>query len=161
MEIRTELEIAASAPEVWAILSDFPRYAEWNPFITEISGNAQVGERLRIALSLPEGRDFTIEPRLLRCEDSRELRFRRHFLLPGLFDGEHFFRLEALGPKRTRFMQGENFSGILVRFSGRTITRAARGFVYMNEALKRRAEGRGTGRPSEPSSLSSGGERVG
>ena len=141
MEIRTEVEIAAPAAEVWGILTDFPRYQEWNPFITEIASDGVVGDSFRVLLSLPEGRDFTIKPRLLRFEENRELRWRGHLLLPGLFDSEHFFRLEQVGADRTRFVQGENFSGILVRFSGRTITRAARGFVYMNEALKRRAEG--------------------
>lgn len=140
MEIRTELEIAAPVAEVWGILTDFPRYQEWNPFITEISGEAVVGGPLLVRLSLPEGRDFTLKPRLLEVEENRALRWRGHLLVPGLFDGEHFFRLEELAPQRTRFVQGENFTGILMRFSGRTITRAARGFVYMNEALKRRAE---------------------
>jgi hypothetical protein len=141
MEIRTELEIAAPAAEVWGILTDFPRYQEWNPFITEISSDNQVGSPLQVQLSLPEGRDYRFKPRLLCFEADRELRWRGHLLFPGLFDGEHFFRLEQLAENRTRFVQGENFSGILLRFSGRTITRAARGFVYMNQALKRRAEG--------------------
>jgi hypothetical protein len=140
MEIRTEVEIAAPCAEVWGILTDFPRYQEWNPFITEISSDAVEGHSLQLLLSLPEGRDRKLAPRLLRFEPNRELRWRGHLLFPGLFDGEHFFRLEELGPRRTRFVQGENFSGVLLRFTGRTITRAARGFVYMNEALKRRAE---------------------
>jgi len=140
MEIRTELEIAAKAAEVWGILTDFPRYQEWNPFITELESDGVEGHSLQLQLSLPEGRDFRIKPRLLRFEENRELRWRGHLLFPGLFDSEHFFRLQEVSPNRTRFIQGENFSGVLVRFSGRTITRAARGFVYMNEALKRRAE---------------------
>jgi hypothetical protein len=140
MEIRTELEIAAPVREVWGILTDFARYQEWNPFITEIASDGVAGHPLRVQLSLPEGRDYRLKPRLVRFEENQELRWRGHLLFPGLFDGEHFFRLEELGPGRTRFIQGENFGGILVRFSGRTITRAARGFVYMNEALKRRAE---------------------
>lgn len=147
MEIRTELEIAAPTREVWGILTDFPRYHEWNPFITEITGDRVIGNPLRVSLSLPEGRDHRLNARLLRFEENRELRWRGHLLLPGLFDGEHFFRLEEVGPSRTRFVQGENFTGILLRFSGRTMTRAARGFVYMNEALKRRAEAETASRP--------------
>ncbi len=140
MEIRTELEIAAPASQVWRILTDFPSYGEWNPFITEIAGELAVDGKLRVLLSLPEARDLRIRPQLLRCEENRELCWRGHFLFPGLFDGEHFFRLESVAEDRTRFIQGENFSGVLVRFTGRSITLAARGFVYMNQALKRRAE---------------------
>jgi hypothetical protein len=140
MEIRTELEIAAPASEVWQVLTDFPRYGEWNPFITEISGALAEDAKIRVLLSLPEGRDLHFSPRLVRCQVNRELSWRGHFLFPGLFDGEHFFRLETLGERRTRIVQGENFSGILVRFASTPITRAARGFVYMNQALKRRME---------------------
>jgi hypothetical protein len=140
MEIRTEVEIAASAPKVWRTLTDFAAYQEWNPFLTQISGELREDQTLTVHLSLPEGRDHVVHPRLLRCQEHEELRWRGHLLFPGLFDGEHFFRLEARGPDRTRFIQGENFTGVLVRFAGRTITRAARGFVYMNEALKRRVE---------------------
>ena len=140
MEIRSELEIAAPAAEVWGILTDFPRYQEWNPFITEIRSDGIVGNPLRLSLSLPEGRDHRLKPTLLRMEENYELRWRAHLLFPGLFDGEHFLRLQAVDAGRTRFIQGENFSGVLLRFSGRTLTQVARGFDYMNEALKRRAE---------------------
>ena len=141
MEIRTEVEIAAPTSAVWRALTDFGEYQEWNPFITRISGELREGQTLDVHLSLPEGRDHEIQPRLLRCQENEELRWRGHLLFPGLFDGEHFFRLLELAPDRTRFVQGENFTGVLVRFSGRTIERAARGFVYMNQALKRRVEG--------------------
>ena len=140
MEIRSELEIAAPAAEVWGILTDFPRYQEWNPFITEIESDGVVGGSLRLLLSLPEGRDHRMNATLLRIEEDFELRWRVHLWFPGLFDGEHFLRLISVDAQRTRFVQGENFSGVLLRFSGRTLTRVARGFDYMNEALKRRAE---------------------
>ncbi|MEI9935846.1 MAG: SRPBCC domain-containing protein [Pseudomonadota bacterium] len=140
MEIRSELEIAAPAAEVWGILTDFPRYQEWNPFITELKSDGGVGSPLRLLLSLPQGRDYRLKATLLRMEVNDELRWRAHLLFPGLFDGEHFLRVQALDVQRTRFVQGENFSGALLRFSGRTLTQVARGFDYMNEALKRRAE---------------------
>ncbi len=140
MEIRTEVEIAAPVAQVWRTLTDFADYQEWNPFITQISGELREGANLTVHLSLPEGRDHELQPRLLRCQENEELRWRGHLLFPGLFDGEHFFRLLEVSPNRTRFVQGENFTGVLVRFTGNTITRAARGFVYMNEALKKRVE---------------------
>jgi len=140
MEIRSELEIAAPAAEVWGILTDFPRYHEWNPFITEIESDGVVGGSMQLLLSLPQGRDHRLKATLLRLEEDFEIRWRAHLLFPGLFDGEHFLRLTTLDPHRTRFIQGENFSGALLRFSGRTLTQVARGFDYMNEALKRRAE---------------------
>ncbi len=142
METRAEIEIAAPAARIWQTLTDFSGYGEWNPFITQLALAGELGEgaTLRVFVSLPEGSDHELESRVLRCEDSFELRWRAHFGFPGLFDSEYFFRLTELGPERTRFMQGANFTGVLLRLAGRTIAQAERGFVYMNRALKKRLE---------------------
>jgi len=140
METRAEVEIAAPAAAIWRILTDFSDYGEWNPFITQLAGDLREGATLRVFVSLPEGSDHELESRVIRCEDSFELRWRAHFGFPGLFDSEYFFRLIELEPGRTRFMQGANFSGVLQRLAGRTIAQAERGFVYMNRALKKRLE---------------------
>lgn len=140
MEIRTEIEIEAPPEIVWGVLTDFSRYAEWNPFIVGIQGEARAGARIRITLSMPESaKEHQFRPRVIRCEAPQELRWLGHLWMKGLFDGEHFFRLEASGAK-TRFIHGEDFSGVLLRFSGQTVTHATRGFVYMNQALKQRVE---------------------
>jgi hypothetical protein len=53
------------------------------------------------------------------------------------FDGEHSFHLEPDG-RRTHLIQAERFSGILVgRLSDGILRKTQRGFVAMNEALKR------------------------
>lgn len=141
MEVRTEIEISAPAAEIWKVLLDFRRYPEWNPFIVRIAGEPEVGSRLAITLSLPDSnREREIGPRLLRCDADRELRWLGHLGMKGLFDGEHFFRLEARGDGTTRVVHGEDFSGILLRFMLNQVTEATRGFVYMNQALKRRVE---------------------
>lgn len=142
MEIRTEVEISATPAEVWRVLLDFPRYPEWNPFIVELDGEARSGATLALVLSLPDSnRERPLRARLLKCEPEHELRWLGHTWMKGLFDGEHFFRLEPRGEGRTRVVQGEDFSGILLRFLLPRVTEAARGFVYMNQALKRRVEG--------------------
>lgn len=75
-------------------------------------------------------------------EDERELRWLGRFLLPGLFDGEHISRMEALGHGRTRFTQAERFSGILVRALRTTLDKTELGFEHANTALKAQAEAR-------------------
>jgi hypothetical protein len=61
-------------------------------------------------------------------------------LLDGLFDGEHYFRVEALSAHSTRFVHGEHFSGILIGLMSGLLKKTDRGFALMNEALKKRAE---------------------
>jgi hypothetical protein len=142
MQLRTEIEIEAAPEKVWSVLADFPRYHEWNPFIVSAKGELVQGQRSEVMLSLPESnREMRFRPDLLVVDPARELRWKGRLLVPGLFDGEHFFQLSETAPSRTRFVQGENFSGILVKYMGRTLTHTTRGFVYMNQALKRRVEG--------------------
>jgi hypothetical protein len=143
LEVRTEIEISAPPEAVWAVLLDFPRYPEWNPFIVDLQGEPRPGSPLRATFCLPDSnREQRFRPRLVKCEPPHELRWLGHLWMKGLFDGEQFFRLQASGTGGTRFVHGEDFSGILLRLLMPRITEATRGFVYMNQALKRRVEAR-------------------
>ena len=142
MELRTEVEIDAPPDDVWAVLTDFPRYHEWNPFITRIGGELSVGTKLSVTLSPPESRDWRFRPSLVVCDAPRELRWLGHLWFKGLFDGEHFFQCHEAAGGRTRFVHGENVNGFLVKFVASSLTNVARGFVYMNQALKKRVETR-------------------
>jgi hypothetical protein len=140
MQLRTEIEILAAPSAVWAVLSDFPRYPEWNPFIPQISGELSAGARLSVVVAPPGGSELKFKPTLLVADAGRELRWRGKLFIGGLFDGEHFMQLIEVAPDRTRFLHGEDFSGILVKLLGRSLAQTARGFVFMNQALKRRVE---------------------
>jgi hypothetical protein len=147
VQLRTELEIDAPPARVWQVLTDFAAYHEWNPFITSIAGEQRAGAELTVTLSPPESREATFRPRVLVCDEPHELRWRGHLFIKGLFDGEHYFLCQATPEGRTRFVHGENFSGFFVKYFGQRLTHVARGFVYMNEALKSRVEGGARGRP--------------
>ena len=142
MELRTEIEIAATPERVWEVLTDFSAYHEWNPFITSIAGDLQAGAQLAVTLSPPDSDEYRFRPKLLVCEAPRELRWLGKLWVPGLFDGEHFFRCVETEAGHTRFEHGENFTGFLLKFLGQKLSQTARGFVYMNQALKRRVEQR-------------------
>lgn len=134
----TEL-IAAPPDRVWEILTDLPSYPEWNPFIIEGSGILREGERLELRMRPPEGKAMTFKPTVLKAEPGHELRWLGRLLIPGLFDGEHWFRLEP-DENGTLLTQGERFTGILPPLLGKMLARTERGFVELNSALKERAE---------------------
>lgn len=140
MEVRTEVEIDAPPDEVWAVLTDFAAYHEWNPFISGLRGKLEPGARLRVELSYADGRHTSFRPSVVSVKPAEELRWIARLWFKGLFDGEHFFLLAALDGNRTRLVQGENFSGLFVKMAANTLTQNARGFVGMNAALKRRVE---------------------
>jgi hypothetical protein len=140
-ELRSEIEIQASADRVWKLLTDFSSFPQWNPFIRLASGNANLGEKLKVTIQPSGASAMTFRPTVLKAEPQRELRWLGHLLIPRLFDGEHIFKIEALGPDRVRFTQREIFTGLLVPLFARSLdTDTQRGFEEMNQALKEKAE---------------------
>ncbi len=140
-EIATTVDIAATADRVWEVLTDFPACPAWNPFITRITGAPTVGAKLHTFLKPPGGRGMAFKPTLLAADAPRELRWLGRLLVPGLFDGEHRFRIEEIGPGRVRLHQSESFRGVLVPLLLRFLEKGTRqGFEAMNAALKARAE---------------------
>jgi hypothetical protein len=139
-QLETQIEIAASVERVWSLLTDFASYPQWNPFIRSIEGHLEVGRRLNVFIQPPDSRGMHFKPTLLAVERNRELRWKGKLLMAGLFDGEHYFRIES-APGGATFHQGEIFSGVLVPFFRSSLEGATKqGFISMNEALKRKAE---------------------
>jgi len=140
-ELRSEIEIEASAERVWQLLTDFADFPHWNPFIRRASGNVKLGQQLEVNIQPSGANGMTFRPTVLRAEPNRELRWIGHLLIPGLFDGEHIFTIEPLGANRVRFVQREIFTGLLVSLFAKGLdTDTQRGFGEMNQALKVQAE---------------------
>lgn len=143
-EIRTSVEIAASAEQVWAVLADFSGYPQWNPFIRRIDGWPERGERLTVEIHPPGGKMMQFRPRLLEAvRPERICWLGRTGGVPWLLDGEHHFYLEQLDGGGVRFHHGERFRGVLVPFMKQMLEAQVRpGFEAMNRALKQRVESR-------------------
>ena len=138
--IETSIDISASAERIWNVLTRFDEYPVWNPFITSITGVPREGARLEVYIKPPGRAGMTFKPTIKLVTQQQELKWLGHLLLPGLFDGEHRFRIESRG-KIWRLHQSERFSGILVPLFGTGLLNATRGgFEAMNLALKTRAE---------------------
>ena len=141
LEIRTDIEIASEPKHIWAILTDFAAYPQWNPFIRSIQGEAKTGSRLSITVQPKDSGSMKFRPTVLVASPDQELRWLGHLFLPGIFDGEHYFQLTPIAPDRVRFVHGEKFSGILVALTQTKLQGGTKtGFEAMNRALKERAE---------------------
>ena len=138
--LETQIAIDAPAERVWSLLVDFPSHARWNPFVRSIEGRSEVGQSLKVFIQPPGSSGMHFRPTVVAVEPYREFRWKGKLLLPGLFDGEHYFKLEAKPGGGLIFHQGELFSGILVPLLRRSLDGATKqGFVAMNAALKREA----------------------
>ena len=131
--IATDITIDAPTDAVWAVLTDFERYDEWNPFIIRGAGEARVGAELDLTMKVVGESRF--RPTVQIVEAGRVLEWLGAAGRPGIFDGRHRFELVADGD-RTRLMHTEVFSGFLHRPLLAVIGRRTRaGFEAMNRAL--------------------------
>jgi len=137
--ISESVDIAASRQQVWSVLANLSAYKDWNPFIRSASGHLTVGSRLTLRLVPSQGRPITFRPKVLDAEPPVLLRWIGHLIMPGIFDGTHQFELEHLDGF-TRVTQSETFRGILIPFTGRSITATKSDFRALNQALKTRVE---------------------
>lgn len=134
--ICTTVDIEASPGDVWGILSDVEEYHKWNPFITRIRGKLQAGEKLDVSMKVASFM-FYFKPLLLNAETNKEMRWKGHFLIKGLFDGEHLFRIEEMEDGNVHFINCEKFTGVLVPLFMYLIKKDTKnGFTAMNEQLK-------------------------
>lgn len=138
--IETTAHLDARANEVWAVLTDFPAYGEWNPFITEIAGLLAEDERLEAAFTQSGGEVKRFRPRVIRVSPARQIRWLGKLGPGGLFDGEHYFVLQPQTDGTTVLTHGERFTGVLVPFMKRLLADTEQGFTSMNTALEARLE---------------------
>ncbi|HJQ56743.1 MAG TPA: SRPBCC domain-containing protein [Vineibacter sp.] len=137
--LETAVDILAPPDRVWDILTDFPAYPAWNPFIVSIYGQAVAGTALEVHIRPPGHRAAMFRPTVLAAEPERELRWVGRLLVPGMLQGDHFFRLEERSGT-VHLVHGETFSGLLVSLFRRRLKATQAGFEAMNAALKERAE---------------------
>ena len=139
--LRAEIEIAASPERVWQVLTDFSALPEWNSFMQSAQDEPREGERIQVRLKATGGMGMTIKPTIIRADPGVELQWLGRLLVPGIFDGRHFFIIEPMDDSRVRFVQHEEFTGALVPLLMAMVRKSTlRGFQEMNQALKARAE---------------------
>ncbi len=139
--ISTSIIIQASPQAVWQVLMAFDQYKEWNPFIRSVQGQPILGTQLVNTLAMSESSTQIFKPTITALEPNKTFKWLGRLFLPGLFDGEHCFYLEAQGSNQTRLIHEENFSGLLsgivLKMKGEEIKA---NFEKMNVALKQRVE---------------------
>ena len=136
--ITTTIYLAATAEDVWDVLADTAAYPQWNPFITEVTGTLEVGNRIQLRISPPGDKPMTVRPTITNVEPEQRLTWLGRLLIPGLFDGAHSFTLQPTDDGRTRLVHSESFRGVLVWFSRGLLKKTAAGIEAMNSALRDR-----------------------
>lgn len=138
--LSSEIQINAKPDAIWSTLTDFERYADWNPFVLSVTGEKEVGKKVTVSVK-PVGKNpINFQTTILKLEKDKELRWKGKLFIKGLFDGEHYFILKDNLDGTTMFTHGEQFSGLLVGLFEKVLKNTLQGFILMNEALKQRCE---------------------
>jgi hypothetical protein len=140
--IKTETVIDAAPERVWAAMTDFASFPDWNPFVRHADGRLEPGERLRIRLRLDHGLRMTFRPRVTVVEPGRELRWLATLGRPGVFDVDRAFQIHPHAKGGVLFVMSEECTGWLtpVMFATNLEAQLYRGYDAFNEALRRRVE---------------------
>ncbi|WP_224333929.1 SRPBCC domain-containing protein [Haloprofundus halobius] len=136
--VHTSIDIEAPPSIVWEVLTDFDAYHEWNPYITEASGEVGEGETVEIRVEPTGRRSSRLKCEVTNVVAERRLQWVGSLRVPGLFTGRHTFELEPLGDDRTRLVNREEVSGLLARFV--VTDETPLDYDWMNQELARRAE---------------------
>lgn len=140
-ELITEIMIEAAPADVWNVFADFENYPGWTGIFRFPGGHLETGKKLEVIITPTDSRSITFRPVLLRADEKREFRWKGHLLLPGVFDGEHYFRIEEIDEGHTRFVHGEIFTGLLVPWLWHDLdTGTRKGFERFNKDLQEKVE---------------------
>ncbi len=84
----TTFRIEASNEVVWAVLSDFERYGEWNPSLPSIVGDLRVGRTVSLTLAMPGRPSPKVKAQLTEVVPQRRLNWHGNVGADWLFAGE-------------------------------------------------------------------------
>ena len=139
-ENRNEIEIQSTSEKVWEVLTDFDKYPEWNPLLCRAEGKLAVGEKVDLRVRSASN-DMNLLCTVTVVEPNRQFSWKFHVVLPFLFRGEHFFKIEPIDEHKVRFIDREVFHGLLVPLQAKNLeTNAKPAMLAMGKALKQRAE---------------------
>lgn len=138
-EIKGSVMINVPADKVWTVLSERAMYKEWNPFITQLSGELKEGNLLDVVVVLPDRPDTRFKSKVMKLESGKEI-LTKGAVKKGLLSSEHSFLIEPIEDNKCVFSQKVVFHGLGVYFSGKVIKASQTALTKMNEELKKRCE---------------------
>jgi hypothetical protein len=114
---RNAVAVEAPREAIWTLLTQFDRYHEWNPYITQASGNATVGSSVELTFGTDGGDAKRESAEVLIVHPQRKLEWRTRVVAPGVLDREQIFRVIPLEDGRWAVVQDVRFEGLFAPFA--------------------------------------------
>ncbi len=141
-KLESRIDIQAPQHQVWAVLTDFAAFPEWNPYQREVRGEAVEGRSLSLCVHESGGTERHYWARVVTSAAPDLLRWQVEILSAGLLRCMHTFELIASGKGKTTVEQSIRFSGPLATLvRGRFASEMGWGVEAMGKALRERVEG--------------------
>jgi hypothetical protein len=119
-EYSTTVTIRATPETVWAILTDGPGYAHWNPEINRVDGKIALGEKIKAHVILHGGKVQPVTVRVTTLEPMRCMVWTAGLPL-GLFKGRRTFSLTPCEGGIITFTMHLQFSGLMSPLIARSL----------------------------------------
>jgi uncharacterized protein YndB with AHSA1/START domain len=132
--IQSDVTIKASASRVWDLLANLERYPEWNPLVTEASGELRRGQFLDLVIAVPDQSPYELHSKVLEAEALSRITVRcslatdHSIVLEPTATGVHVVQMQRFDKSSADALNGEIGGRIQL------------GIEMMNAALKARAE---------------------
>ncbi|WP_338765247.1 SRPBCC domain-containing protein [Bernardetia sp. ABR2-2B] len=140
-QVYTQITIQASKEKVWNTLLDFGSYPSWNMFIRKITGNSELGGKIKAKMYPPAGLPVTFDGTICRNIPNQTLAWNGYMVASWLFAPTHIFEIEEKSENEVLFIHREEYEGFIIPFIKFMLpTLIGKGFEVMNKDLKRFVE---------------------
>lgn len=137
----TSIQINKPKKEVWAKLTDFEDYPNWNPLVGKLSGDIRENGQIQMHI-VPLNQNFSAN--LIAFKPEEEMTWLGKQFSTAVIAGTHYYRLKAIDANTTLLEHGETFTGFLSYFIPKSLLqKMERSFIKHNEQLKTQIEHEG------------------
>ena len=133
----TRIDIQALVDRIWRVLTDLPRWAQWNSTVERTVGNVERGAKVAVFVRQSPGRAFPV--RVTELDAPRRMVWTGGMPL-GLFKGTRVYELAVPAAAATVFSMREDYTGPLAGLIGKSIPDLQPAFDEFARCLKREAE---------------------
>jgi hypothetical protein len=139
--IEQSIEIAAPAEIVWEVITDLPRYGEWNPFVVACRSSLEVGDPIEMRVAILKAFPQPQTEVVTAHTPGRQLCYGLAAQPLGALESRRCHDVQALSDTRAQYRSSFVLSGWLnpvvhLLLGGRLKA----GFGAMTEAIRVRAE---------------------
>jgi hypothetical protein len=134
------VEINAPAEVVWDVITDLPRYGEWNPFVLECRSTLKPGEPIVMKVKLGMMTQ-TADEVIQDVRPKSHLSYHMKPVGPGVLSSYRSHNIESVDTTHSRYHSHFELKGWLMPLVRLLMGKNMRdGFVGMTDGIKRRAE---------------------